>query len=442
MDIIVIILAAASAAFVSAVLACVPGLHIYNVLGLGVAFVHFLQVNGVVVPPEVLLPAAVGMMVGYAILNTLPSILLAAPDESAAFLVSPGQKFFMTGRGYEAVVITTMGGIAGLAILLGVAGPLAPLLLPTARAVFQPHLHWILWCVITFMLMSEWPKGGTRGQAGWRRFIDGWRSTGAGLVTFALSGLLGFVLFFGSPVTLHGSFQSLMPGFVGLFTIPWLILNLVNNARPPRQSFQASNPGAGMMLRGVIAGGLGGGFAAFFPGVTGGVGGMLAGHATATRDDRVFLISQGASKIFYYVGGFLLFFVPGLHVTRGGGAWMLRGVYRCRGTGDYLMVLASIAISASVALLAVVPLTRITIKVIDRFGFRRTSAVSLVVVAILVALITGWPGLFIMFVAAGIGLLPVLFGSRRMNCLGVILLPIACNLSGIGELIASFLGLL
>ena len=106
------------------------------------------------------------------------------------------------------------------------------------------------------------------------------------------------------------------------------------------------------------------------------------------------------------------------------------------------MVLASIAISASVALLAVVPLTRITIKVIDRFGFRRTSAVSLVVVAILVALITGWPGLFIMFVAAGIGLLPVLFGSRRMNCLGVILLPIACNLSGIGELIASFLGLL
>jgi putative membrane protein len=442
MDILIIIVASASAAFVSAVLACVPGLHVYNVMGLGVACVHLLQTNGVAVPPEILLPVAVGMMVGYAVLNTLPSVLLAAPDESAAFLVSPGQKFFMTGRGYDAVIMTTIGGIAGLAILLGVAGPLAPLLLPAARAVFQPHLHWILWCVITFMLMSEWPKGGTRGQAGWRRFVDGWKSTGAGLVTFALSGLLGFVLFYGNPVALQGSFQSLMPGFVGLFTIPWLVLNLVNKAKPPRQSFQTSRLGPGMMLRGVVAGGLGGGFAAFFPGVTGGVGGMLAGHATATRDDRVFVVSQGASKVFYYVGGLLLFFVPGLHVTRGGGAWMLRGLYRCRGTGDYLMVLASIAISGAVALLMVAPLTRITIKVIHRFGFRMVSGVSLIAVTVLVALITGWSGLFVMFVAGGIGLLPVLFGSRRMNCLGVILLPIACNLSGVGELVASFLGLL
>jgi len=36
----------------------------------------------------------------------------------------------------------------------------------------------------------------------------------------------------------------------------------------------------------------------------------------------------------------------------------------------------------------------------------------------------------------------LLFGSRRLNCLGVLLLPIACNMSGIGEPVAAFLGLL
>ena len=47
-----------------------------------------------------------------------------------------------------------------------------------------------------------------------------------------------------------------------------------------------------------------------------------------------------------------------------------------------------------------------------------------------------------MIVAAGIGLIPVLFGSRRLNCLGVLLLPIACNMSGVGEPVAAFLRLL
>ena len=40
------------------------------------------------------------------------------------------------------------------------------------------------------------------------------------------------------------------------------------------------------------------------------------------------------------------------------------------------------------------------------------------------------------------GLVPVLHGSRRMNCLGVILLPIACNMSGVGPRVAGWLGLL
>ena len=45
-------------------------------------------------------------------------------------------------------------------------------------------------------------------------------------------------------------------------------------------------------------------------------------------------------------------------------------------------------------------------------------------------------------VAGGaIGLVPVLLGSRRMNCLGVILLPMACNMSGVGSTVAGWLGL-
>jgi TctA family transporter len=56
--------------------------------------------------------------------------------------------------------------------------------------------------------------------------------------------------------------------------------------------------------------------------------------------------------------------------------------------------------------------------------------------------VTGWSGIFIMLIASGIGFLPLLYGARRINALGLLLLPMACNMSGFGNTIAHFLGLL
>ena len=82
------------------------------------------------------------------------------------------------------------------------------------------------------------------------------------------------------------------------------------------------------------------------------------------------------------------------------------------------------------------------IKLIGKSSFRFLSFVSLLLVFVIVFAVTGWRGEFVMLVAAGIGLIPVLLGSRRMNCLGVILLPMACNMSGCGAKVAGWMGLL
>ena len=56
--------------------------------------------------------------------------------------------------------------------------------------------------------------------------------------------------------------------------------------------------------------------------------------------------------------------------------------------------------------------------------------------------LTGWGGLAVTGVAAGIGLIPLVWGSRRMNCLGVLLLPVTLNLAGLGAGVAKMLGLI
>lgn len=420
-----------------AFLCCLPGLHAYSVLG-----ILALPAYAMAVPSAVAVPFTAGVMGAFSVLGSIPGILLAAPDDSALFTVLPGQKCLMRGRGHEAVLITAAGSAAGLLLLLPLS-LFAVRSLPPIWTVLRPHAHWILWCVIVFMLMSEWPKGGGLGPAGWRRLAEAWRSPGMGLVTFLLSGLLGMVLLFRSPVAPEAAFQNLMPAFVGLFTLPWLILNLAARTSVPPQnvsSFSCLRPG--QWGAGALAGMLGGGFAALFPVVTGGIGSLLAGHATSQRDDRAFLVSQGTARVVYYVGGFLLLFVPGLHLTRGGAAWLLRGLYVPHNRTDFMLCLAAVALAGAASLLLAAPLSRFVLRATARWGYRRLTAFSIVVSIALVAGMTGIPGLCVMAVAGAIGLLPVLYGARRMNCLGVILLPMACNMSGVGARLAGWLGLL
>jgi putative membrane protein len=441
------ILTATAAVLAGTVLSCVlailPGLHIYNVMGLAAMFLYSLHGGGLAAMPEITIPFMIGLVTGWSILNTIPSVLLGAPDESAIFTVLPGQKYLMSGRGYEGTMMIGAGSLIGIFMLVFIIGPFAPKYLPVVRYVLTPHMHWILWVIITFILMTEWPKGGNRGPAGWRKFFDAWSTLSAGLLTFFLSGLLGFILLYRAPVDIDNAFQNIMPAFVGLFAIPWCLLNAVSGTKVPRQYLcDRLNINGDLLLRSGIAGGIGGGFAAFFPVVTGGIGGLLAGHATAQRDERVFMMSQGVSKVVYYTGALMLFFVPGLFLTRGGGAWIIKGLYTPHTWGDYYLALGSIALSGAVSFLLMSPLTKWTIRLIKTVDYRLISVFALGIIIALVFSITSWIGLFIMTVATGIGLLPVLFGSRRLNCLGVLLLPIACNMSGIGEPIAKILGLL
>lgn len=442
-DIVMVLGATLAGALLAGLLALLPGLHVYNVMGGFILGLLYLADTGRQAPPELYMPFLTSMIVAWSILNTIPSILLGAPDESAMFTVLPGQKYLMMGRGFEGAMITGVGGLAGLFFLLVIVAPAAPRVLPVVQGVLRPHIHWILWVIITFMLMSEWPKGGHSGPAGWPKFFAAWGSLGAGLLTFLLSGLFGFLLLYRSPVSVEAAFQNIMPAFVGLFAVPWCLLNAISGTEiPPQRITDRLDIDGDVILRSVGAGGLGGGFAAFFPVVTGGVGGMLAGHATAQRDERVFIMSQGVSKLIYYTGAYMMFFVPGLGIRRGGGAWLVQGLYTPRTLYDYFMILGAIAIAGAVSFLLMAPLTRATLWLIRRINYRYVSVIALIVILSMVFGITGLKGFFVMMVGTGIGLLPVLFGSRRLNCLGILLLPMACNMSGIGQHIAGWLGLI
>jgi putative membrane protein len=372
----------------------------------------------------------------------VPTVFLFAPDDANALVVLPGTKYFMHGRGAEAALLIGAGSLCAL-IGLVLVSPLLDEALRPLRAIIQPHLAWILVAIIAFMLLGEWPRANDLAPTRMRRWLSAWAYLGAGLLTFTLSGLLGFVLMYSSPIPVESGFQNLLPAFVGLFAIPGLIQLIFFSARPPRQTHTLVFETHPLLLtRGALTGLAGGLFASLLPVVTGGIGGLLAGHATAQRDDRLFMISQGASKIAYYVGSLMLLFVPGLTLTRGGMAWMLSSTYVPYGWHSYWLAVAAVALCGALAFAFLIIATHAAARLVNQINVKWIAVIALLIAAGLTLMFTGWGGIVIMLVATTIGLIPVIVGGRRLNCLGVLLVPITLNVIGVGPQVAQWLGLL
>ena len=137
-----------------------------------------------------------------------------------------------------------------------------------------------------------------------------------------------------------------------------------------------------------------------------------------------------------------MFFIPGLSLTRGGLACIINPVTTVLTIKEYFMFVGLMLFAAGVSFLLLMPFTKLCIKLVEKIPFQWISIVALLIVVPAVGLFTGFGGLFIMLVATGLGLIPVLFQARRMNLMGVLLLPVCLNMAGYGNVILKFLGLL
>jgi putative membrane protein len=351
----------------------------------------------------------------------------------------------MSGKGYEAAVISGIGGLIGVLLLI-LLSPFFFLVFPTINAVLSVHMHWILLLVMVYMLMSEWPKGCGFGATRLDKFMDAWGNIWAGLFTFGASAILGIIITSRSIITHEMGFQNIMPVFVGLFAIPSIIQNLVSHEHIPEQHICEDVDLDGKeMGKAAFQGGISGMIAAYLPAVTAGIGGIIAGHATALRGDKIFIVGGSVGKVIYYVGAFLFLFVltplspNGL--GKGGLNIILRPVFSPQ-PGDYLMMIAVILFSGCLSFLILLPAARFTITIMKHVDYHDMYWGALVMITVIVAALTGMAGLFTMIVGTLIGLVPVFYHSRRSNCMAVLLVPICLNMAGYGDAVASFLGLI
>jgi putative membrane protein len=72
---------------------------------------------------------------------------------------------------------------------------------------------------------------------------------------------------------------------------------------------------------------------------------------------------------------------------------------------------------------------------------RQLSVGVLLTLVTMVAITSGYGGLLVLLAASGIGLIPAAYGTRRVNCLGILLVPMLLDATGATPHVAHWLGL-
>lgn len=421
---------------VGGLISVLPSVHIYNIAPLFIIFAPSLGI-----PPEGLLFFLLGNVIGFAIINTISMVFFSAPDDTTFLILFPTQIMLANGRAFEVAILMGLGGLIG-ALLLAALSPLLFLIMPKFMSIIMPHLHWILALFMFYILLSEFPKDIGIGKSKIRRFMSGWRNLAAGYLTFFLSALLGFIIMNSGIIPVEAAYFGLLPAFVGLFAIPSLIMNIVSRVRVPEQKIQKSIDASIIdIAKGGLAGFSGGLFAAVFPALTGGMGSLIAGQATGEREESQFIISMATSRFAYYVGAFFLLFIPGYTVVRGGLANLAATVYIPQKYSEFYIAAAGIALGGVIAFFLLFVVSYFIAKYIHKIRYDYFSMVIIVILFIIVYFTTGVIGILIMFVSTGIGLIPLLFGSRRLHCLAVILFPLMLNMAGLSAGFARLIGM-
>jgi putative membrane protein len=347
------------------------------------------------------LPAAIILLssgVVNSFISFIPSILLGAPEDSNVLGVLPGHKLLLQGRGYEAIKLCVTGCFGGILFSILIL-PLFALLIPSMYSFLRPNVQWLLIFVVVYMLLSENGKNKIYS-----------------LIIFIVSGVLGLI------VLNNLSDSMLFPLLTGLFGLPMLLLSIFEKSKMPENfNFDEEKIERKSILSCIVIGSLAGIVAGLLPGVGSTQSTILTQQVfQKKRDERSFLISIGAitsSDIVYSILALWLINNP-----RSGIAVGISKLLEV-GFNEAMIFIAFILITASIATIITLKLTKITLTLLKKINYQKLCLFSSIFLFALTIIFSGLIGILVLIVSIAVGMIPNKLGIKRTYAMGCLLLP-------------------
>lgn len=371
-----------------------PGLHPNNTIPiiLGLSFLF---------PP---LSAAV-VLISAGVVNSfvafIPSILIGAPEGGSELSALPGHRLLLQGRGYEALRLTVIGGLAGVLFAV-LTLPVFALAMPKVYSFIRPNVHYLLIFVVSYMIFSEKGKGKFFAAA-----------------VFALSGTLGYV-------TLNlGGNEILFPLLSGLFGLPMLLLAIKSKTTLPETFSLESGE---LRKRDVIKPAIIGSVAGVIAGLLPGIGSSQATVLAQAKNERTFLMSVAGVSVVDMVYSILALWLIGN--PRSGIAAAV-GTLVSVDVNTALVFLSVILSAAGAGAFLTLKISRAAIFAIRSLDYQGLCLHTFVFVCALIFVFTGFFGLAIAGLALSVGVVANLADIRKSHAMGCLILPTILFFAGL-----------
>jgi putative membrane protein len=385
-----------------------PGLHpntvFVLVLSLAVFFTGF--------PVICTLVFIVSLSVSNVFLDFIPSILFGAPDPDSCLSVLPGHQMLMDGRGYEAVFLSTIGGL-GAVLLTLLTLPILLFSIPFIYSQIYPFIHVLLILVIGWMVWTERGSGKL-----WAALI------------FLFTGIFGMI-------TLNTlSDFALFPALTGLFGFSGLIVSFYGKSRLPQQ--KKTSRVDSNMAKGTVIGWTAGMLAGLLPGIGSSQAAVLAGQ-TFKAKTKDFLTALGGINAANIIFTLVAFYTLGK--TRSGAVAAMAQLTQSISLNELLFLMLVAAATTFISVILVLKIAGIVISRILSVSYRKINLSIIIFLLAAVLILAGPVGLLISFTGTLIGILTIKLGVKRSHMMGFLIFPTILYFSGLTAAFSHLLGI-
>jgi putative membrane protein len=368
----------------------IPGIHINLVaafiISSPIILLRFSETN--------LIVFIISLAITHTFLDFLPSIFLGAPNEETALSILPGHKFLLEGKGYEATILTLIGSISAIFIFILIT-PIIILFLPTIYSASYNLIGLILiWASIIL-------------------FISNKESRIYSLIIFILAGFLGLINI-NSAVN-----QPLLPLLSGLFGAPTLILAIKSKTKLPKQEIEKIKLDKKELIKPLIITSIISPICSILPGIGSSQAAVIGSKLTKEIKETQFLILLGSIGTLVMATSFITLIA--IDKSRSGAANALSQLNT--GSLSLGLILLSTILSATLATLIFLKVSKLFAKNITKINYSKISMVVLIFLTSLVFFISGALGLIFFLISTIIGLTCTELGVSKQFLMGSLIIP-------------------
>jgi putative membrane protein len=288
---------------------------------------------------------------------------------------------------------------------------------------------WILIAVVVLMTATHKTRITEFGLEGKASVVAGMLFAAFVLLLSGVFGLLVFTMQVESPIGLPA--PVLFPALAGLFGMPTLLNSLFIKPNIPEQKIEPlilNQIEKKSSVVSILTGSFAGIFVSLIPGLTTATGTVLAMTArekSSTEQTIVTLAAVNTAASFFVI---VVLFV--LLKARSGVTIAINSLLPAVAWTDLPMpstlayLLMFLVLSGCISYFSTLYLARLFAQKFSRIPYTALVAFTVLFIMTLVILFTGALGIVILLAATSIGFLPIYWGVRRSQCMGVLLIPI------------------